>query len=109
MAQKNNVMNSCGAASAPSLTIIYEDNRVCIAQIQSGYVKSNMTKHISPKLFHTHELQNKGEIMVTHVRSCDHHTDMFTKALSSHTLENCRHGISMWRLREVLGTREGCH
>ena len=104
----NHILNSCGVAFAPSPTVINENNGGCTAQIQSGYVKSNMTKHISPKLFHTHELQNKGEIMVTHVRSCDHHTDMFTKALSSHTLENCRHGISMWRLREVLGTREEC-
>ena len=100
----NHVMNSCGVESNPSPTIIYEDNRACIAQIQSGYVKSNMTKHISPKFFHTHELQNKGEIMVTHVRSCDNHADMFTKALPSLTLEKCRHGIGMRRLREVLGT-----
>jgi len=32
-------------------TIIYEDNAACVAQIQTGYIKNNLTKHISPKFF----------------------------------------------------------
>jgi hypothetical protein len=42
--------------SIGSPTIIYEDNAACIAQIQSGYVKSNVTKHIISKLFYPYEL-----------------------------------------------------
>ena len=64
------VQNACGINIAPTPTIIYEDNSACIAQVQSGYIKSNIIKHISPKFFYTHELQKNGEIMVTRVKSC---------------------------------------
>jgi hypothetical protein len=37
-----------------SRTIIYEDNVVCVAQMQTSYIKTNYTKHISLKLFFTH-------------------------------------------------------
>jgi hypothetical protein len=47
---------SCGIELIGSLTIIYEDNATCIAQMQSCYVKSNATKHITPKLFYPNEL-----------------------------------------------------
>ena len=89
---------------APTLTIIYEDNRACVAQIQSGYIKSNVMKNISPKFFSTHEMQMNGEILVTHIRSCENLADMFTKALPACTFEKCRHGIGTRRLREVLRT-----
>jgi hypothetical protein len=36
--------------------IIYEDNAACVAQMQMGYVKTNYTKHISLKLFYSHQL-----------------------------------------------------
>jgi hypothetical protein len=39
--------NACGIVVAPTPTIIYEDNAACVAQVQSGYVKSNISKHIS--------------------------------------------------------------
>jgi hypothetical protein len=100
----NHVLNTCGMTIAPSSTIIYEDNKACIAQIQSGYIKSNVTKHISPKFFSTHELQKNGEIMVTHIRSCDNLADMFTKTLPASSFEKFRHGIGMRRLREVCRT-----
>jgi len=34
-----------------SPTIIYEDNAACVTQMQIAYIKSNITKHIAPKLF----------------------------------------------------------
>jgi len=37
-----------------SPTIIYEDNTACVAQMDMGYIKSNITKHIAPKLFYPH-------------------------------------------------------
>ena len=40
------VKNACGIIILPTPTIIYEENLACVAQMQSGYVKSNMTKHI---------------------------------------------------------------
>ena len=43
-------------------TSLYVDNAACIAQLKGGYIKGDRTKHISLKFFHTHELQNNGEI-----------------------------------------------
>ena len=82
------ILNACGMIVAPTLTIIYEDNRACVAQIQSGYIKSNVMKNISPKFFSTHEMQMNGEILVTHIKSCENLPDMFTKALPACTFEN---------------------
>ena len=36
--------------SMESSTIIYEDNVACVTQMQTGGIKSNITKHIAPKL-----------------------------------------------------------
>jgi hypothetical protein len=47
----NHIEQSCGIDSSESPTIIYEDNASCIAQMQTGYIKSNITKHMAPKLF----------------------------------------------------------
>jgi hypothetical protein len=58
----NHIQSSCGIHSIESPTIIYEDNATCVAQMQQGYIKSNVTKHISPKLFYPHQLiaPNRG-------------------------------------------------
>jgi hypothetical protein len=95
------VQNACGINNAPTPTIIYEDNSSCIAQVQSGYIKSNTTKHILPKFFYTHEMQKNGEIMVTRVKSCDNLADVFTKVLSPPIFEKCIRGLGMRRLREI--------
>jgi hypothetical protein len=52
----NHIETSCGIGALESPTIIYEDNAACFAQMQTGYIKTNYTKHISPKLFYPHEL-----------------------------------------------------
>ena len=49
-------------------TTMYEDNTACIAQLKGGYIKGNQTKHISAKLFFTHDLQQNGEIEVQQIR-----------------------------------------
>jgi hypothetical protein len=59
-----NHIQSCGIELIGSPIIIYEDNVACVAQMQSGYVKTNVTKHITPKLFYPHKLQVSGEISV---------------------------------------------
>jgi len=43
-------------------TIFYEDNATCIAQLKGGFIEGDRTKHISPKLFYTHDLQKNGDI-----------------------------------------------
>ena len=47
-----------------SLTTLFEGNATCIAQIKGGYIKRDITKHIFPKFFYTHELQKSGKIDV---------------------------------------------
>ena len=77
----NHIQQSCGIGSIESPTIIYEDNSACVIQMQTGYIKSNITKHIVSKLFYPHELQESGEINILQIKSCDNLADLFTKSL----------------------------
>ncbi|XP_049345470.1 secreted RxLR effector protein 161-like [Solanum verrucosum] len=45
-------------------TVLFEDNATCIAQLRGGFIKGDRTKHISPKLFFTDDLQKNGDIDV---------------------------------------------
>ena len=80
---------------------MYEDNAACIAQLKGGYIKGDRTKHISPKFFFTHDLQQNGEIEVQQIRSSDNLVDLFTKALPTSTFEKLRYKIGMRRLRDI--------
>jgi hypothetical protein len=60
----NHIQVSCGIEPIGSPTIIYEDNAACITQMQLGYVKNNVTKYITSKLFYPHELQVNGDISI---------------------------------------------
>jgi hypothetical protein len=91
----NHIQVSCGIEPIGSPTIIYEDNAACVAQMQSGYVKSNVSKHITPKLFYPHELQVNGEISILQTKSCDNLADLFTKSLPYSTFSKCVAGICM--------------
>ncbi|KAL6341274.1 hypothetical protein AAG906_032392 [Vitis piasezkii] len=82
--------------------VLHEDNAACIAQIKGGFIKGDRTKHISPKLFYTHELQKKCEIDVQQIRPCNNLVNLFTKALPSTTLKKLRYNIGMRRLRDLL-------
>ena len=97
----NHIQTSCGIGSLQSPTIIYEDNAACVAQMHMGYIKSNITKHISPKLFFPHELQKDGEIDILQIKSCDNLADLFTKSLPAAAFQKCIHGIGMRRLRNL--------
>ena len=46
-----------------TLTILYEDNAACIAQLKGGYIKGDRTKHISPKFFFTHSYRRMVKLM----------------------------------------------
>jgi hypothetical protein len=71
--------------------------------MEIGYIKSNIKKHISPKLFYPHELQHKGEIDILKTKSCDNLADLFTKSLPTSSFEKCVKGIGMLRLRDLQG------
>jgi hypothetical protein len=52
-----------------SSTIIYEDNATCVAHMQLGYVKSNIIKYITPKLFYSYGFEVNGEISILQTKS----------------------------------------
>jgi hypothetical protein len=54
----NHILATCDIGSLDSPTIIYEDNLACVVQMDTCYIKSNINKHISPKLFYPHELES---------------------------------------------------
>jgi hypothetical protein len=97
----NHIQKTCGFNTAPTPTIIYEDNATCVAQIQTGYVKNNMTKHISPKFFFPHELQKQGEVSILQIKLCDNLVDLFTKSLLASTFTKCVREIKMRHLRDL--------
>ena len=80
---------------------MYENNVACIAQLKGGYMKGDQTKHISPKFFFTHNLQQNGEIEVQQIHSSDNLADLFTNALPTSTFEKLRYKIGMRRLRDI--------
>lgn len=67
--------------------VLHEDNIAFITQIKEGYIKGDLTKHISSKFFYTHELQKMGEIDVQQIRSCDNPANLFTKTLPTTTFK----------------------
>ena len=54
----SNLITSCHAFKGSILT-----NIACIAQIKRRFIKCDKTKHISPKFFYTHKLQEKCKMM----------------------------------------------
>ena len=82
-------------------TIMYEDNVACIAQMRAGYIKSNLSKHMGPKLFYPHELQKKGEIEILQTKSCDNLTYLFTKSLPTSLFQKYIFGIGMRQLKDL--------
>jgi hypothetical protein len=97
----NHIQVSYGIESIGSPIIIYEDNAACIDQMQSVYVKNNVTKHITPKIFYPHELQVNGEISIMQIKSCDNLAYLFTKFLSYCTFSKCVAGTGMCRLKDL--------
>ena len=104
----NHIQKSCGLSVADTPTVIHEDNAACIAQMETGYIKNNLTKHISPKYYYPHELQQQGEIKIMQVKSSDNLADMFTKSLPPDSFERCVRGIGMRRLRDLLNSGGEC-
>ncbi|XP_070057225.1 uncharacterized protein [Nicotiana tomentosiformis] len=82
-------------------TILYEDNAAYIAQPKMRIYQRRHTKHISPKFFFTHDLQQNSEIDVQQIRSSDNLADLITKALPTSTFEKLRHKIKMHRFRDI--------
>ena len=96
------IRESCGLFSIKGeLTILFEDNVACIAQITRGHIKRDRTKHISSKLFYRHEHQKSGEIGVQQIRSNDNLIDLFTNSLPTSTLKKLIHNIGIYQLKDI--------
>jgi hypothetical protein len=64
----DHIQKSYVICAIESPTIIYEDNATCVVQMQTGYIKTNYTKYISPKLFYPHELPESGKIRILQIK-----------------------------------------
>jgi len=96
------IKERCGLkCDAKVSTVLFEENVACKAQLRGGFIKGDRTKHISPKLFFTHDLQKNGDIDVQQIRSSDNPADLFTKSLPASTLEKMVHKIGMRRLHNI--------
>jgi hypothetical protein len=80
-------------------TIIYIDNWACVVQIETDYIRSNINKHIAPKLFYSHKLQENEDINILQTKSYDNLADLFTKSLPYSTFQKCVKGVDMRRLK----------
>jgi hypothetical protein len=72
--------------------------------METGYIKTNWTKYISPKLFYPHELQKGGDISILQIKSCDNLANLFTKYLPLATFDKCVKRIGMRRLKDLQGS-----
>ena len=97
----HHIQETCFSFKKNLPIVLFEDITACIAQIKGGYVKGDRTKHISPKLFYTHDLQENGDISVQQISSKNNLTNLFTKTLPTSTFEKLMHNIGMRRLKEL--------
>ena len=67
--------------------MLFEDNVGCITQLRGSFIKGDRTKHISQKLFFTHDLQKNGDIDIQQIRSHYNLADLFSKSLTVTTLK----------------------
>ncbi|QHN81506.1 Putative reverse transcriptase [Arachis hypogaea] len=91
----------CGLPMKKIPAVIYEDNSTYIHQLKEGYIKGNKIKHISPKLFYSHDLQQSGDIDVQQIHSNDNLADLFTKALPTSTFKKLVYKTRMRQLRDI--------
>jgi hypothetical protein len=105
MIDHKHISRGIGAIGPP--TIIYEDNATCVAQMQTRYIKTNYTKHISPKLFYPHQLEESGEISILQIKSCGNLANLFTKSLPLATFDKCVKKIVIHKLKDLQGLGGG--
>ncbi|KAM2811094.1 hypothetical protein COP2_044978 [Malus domestica] len=102
----HHIRNSCGLPSKiDNLIVIHEDNAACVAQMKEGFIKSDKTKHISPKLFNAYELEKAKVIEVRQIRSNENLADLITKSLPKCTFQKLVQSIGLRRLTNQLNLK----
>jgi hypothetical protein len=84
-----------------SVTTIYEDYTISIAQANEVYIKRDDANHILSKLFFTYNLQNNGDNDIQQILSCDNLEDLFKKTFLTTTFEKLVKSIRVWRLKDL--------
>ena len=98
------IQEACGLSTNKKIPItLCEDNTACIAQLKESYIKGDRTKHISPKFFFTHDLQEKGDISVQQIRLSDILVDLFTKVIPTTAFEKFVQKIRMRHFKDLKG------
>ena len=96
------IQESCGLPSIKASPItLFEDNVVVLHRSKEVISKEIRIKHISLKLFYTHELHKSGEINVQQIRSNDNLPDILTKSLPTSTLKKLIYNIGMCQLKDI--------
>ena len=68
----HHIQESSGIVNEKEPTKVFEDNSACVAQLKEDYIKSDRTKHISPKIFsYIWELEKNKKVDIKYVRSFD--------------------------------------
>jgi len=99
------ITKQCKITTTDRPTIIYEDNASCIRQMQSGFIKADRTKHISPHIFtFSQDLVDKGQIEIRKIESENNIADMLTKALPAYKHKKLVHAAGMRLLHELNQT-----
>ncbi len=97
----NHILQHTGKKLIEKPTIIYEDNKACIDQIVTGFLKTECTKHIDPKFFFTHEQSGK-HIQIEWIKSQENCADLFTKPLPAGTHRKHAATIGLTRLSDLI-------
>ena len=84
-------------------TIIYEDNAACVNQMNTGFIKADRVKHISPHIFgYAQDLIETGQIEIRKIESEHNVADMLTKALPAYKHKKLVEDAGMKTLHELL-------
>ena len=83
-------------------TVIFEDNAACVAQMNTGFIKANRVKHISPHIFgFTQDLIETCQIEIRKIESENNIVDMLTKALPAYKHKKLVLEVGMKTLHEL--------
>ena len=95
-------MKQCGIKVQDKPTVIYEDNASCVRQMQSGFIKADRTKHISPHIFtFSQDLVDSKQIEIRKIESENNIADMLTKALPAYKHKRLVNAAGMKSLQEL--------
>ena len=87
---------------------IYEDNDACRHQMSEGFIKSENTKHLTPKIFYAAEQTENGNIAIEKITSAENLADLFTKTLPPPAHWKHMKSLKMRSLAQVRREKKTC-